>query len=101
MFDSLIAQAHERKLLIYGATITPFGGNSYYNAARESVRQEVNDYIRTPGNFDAYIDMDAAVTDGGDPPKLRSTYDGGDGLHPSIFGHQKMADTVDLTLFSE
>jgi lysophospholipase L1-like esterase len=99
-FDSLIALAHARNLLIYGATITPFGGNSYYSAARESVRQEVNSYIRTPGNFDAYIDMDAAVTDGGNPPKLKSTYDGGDGLHPSIYGHQKMADTVDLTLFS-
>jgi len=30
---------------------------------------------------------------------MLSTYDSGDGLHPSVVGHQKMADTVDLALF--
>ena len=45
------AQAHAQSLLIYGATITPFGGNSYYSAAHETVRQGVNTYIRS-GKFD-------------------------------------------------
>jgi len=107
VYDSLISQAHAAGLLIYGATITPFGANSYYTAAHESVRQQVNTYIKS-GVFDGVLDFDAAVTDGGNPPKLQSAYatwtsaDGsGDGLHPSPAGYQKMADSADLTLFTK
>ena len=107
VYDSMISQAHAAGLLIYGATITPFGANSYYTAAHESVRQQVNTYIKS-GVFDGVLDFDAAVTDGGNPPKLQSAYatwtsaDGsGDGLHPSPAGYQKMADSVDLSLFTK
>jgi lysophospholipase L1-like esterase len=71
------------------------------------VRQQVNTYIKS-GAFDGVLDFDAAVTDGGDPPKPQSQYatwtsaDGsGDRLHPSPAGYQKMADSVDLTLFTK
>ena len=107
VYDSMISQAHAEGLHIFGATITPFGANSYYTAAHESVRQQVNTYIRS-GVFDGVLDFDAAVTDGGNPPKLQSPYatwtsaDGsGDGLHPSPAGYQKMADSADLTLFTK
>ena len=107
VYDSMISQAHAAGLLIYGATITPFGANSYYTAAHEAVRQQVNTYIKS-GVFDGVLDFDAAVTDGGNPPKLQSQYatwtsaDGsGDGLHPSPAGYQKMADSVDLSLFTK
>src|SRR3954469_9068238 len=30
VYDKLIAAAHAKNVLIYGATICPFGGNSYY-----------------------------------------------------------------------
>src|SRR5262249_7628659 len=36
-YNDLITRAHARQLLIYGATIMPFGGNSYYTAAHETV----------------------------------------------------------------
>ena len=101
-YDSLISAAHAKGLLIYGATITPFGGNAYYTPAHESVRQQVNTYIKS-GAFDGYIDFDAAVTDGGNPPKLQATYAAWaqmDGLHPGPAGYQKMGDSVDLTLFT-
>jgi len=107
VYASMISQAHAAGLKIFGATITPFGANSYYTAAHESVRQQVNTYIRS-GVFDGVLDFDAAVTDGGNPPKLQSAYatwtsaDGsGDGLHPSPAGYQKMADSVDLSLFTK
>ncbi len=107
VYASMISQAHAAGLLIFGATITPFGANSYYTAAHEAVRQQVNTYIKS-GVFDGVLDFDAAVTDGGNPPKLQSQYatwtsaDGsGDGLHPSPAGYQKMADSVDLTLFTK
>jgi lysophospholipase L1-like esterase len=108
-YDDLISQAHAKNVLIYGATITPFGGYTGYNAAREGVRQQVNTYIKS-GAFDGYIDFDAAVTDGGSPPKLKDTYSqwtpanpagSADGLHPGPDGYQKMADSVDLTLFTK
>ena len=103
-FAGFISQAHANNLLIYGATITPFGTNSYYTAAHETVRQQVNTYIRTAGNFDGVLDFDAAVTDGGNPPALQSQYDTWaqtDGLHLSPAGYQKLADSINLTLFTK
>ena len=102
-YDTLISDAHAKGLLIYGATILPFGGNGYYTPAHESVRQQVNTYVKS-GVFDGVIDFDAALTDGGNPPKLQPTYAAWaqmDGLHPGPAGYQKMGDSVDLTLFTK
>ncbi|HEX7598294.1 MAG TPA: SGNH/GDSL hydrolase family protein [Polyangia bacterium] len=102
-YDDLISRAHAKGLLIYGATILPFGGNSYYSTAHESVRQQVNTYIKS-GAFDGIIDFDAALTDGGNPPKLQTTYATWaqtDGLHPGPTGYKKMGDSADLTLFTK
>ena len=92
--------AHATGIKAYGATITPLGTN-YYNADRESGRNTVNTWIRTSNKFDAVIDLDMAVRDPADSTKLLSTYDSGDGLHPSVAGHQKIADTVDLDAVRE
>jgi lysophospholipase L1-like esterase len=103
VYNSMISQAHARGILIFGATITPFGGNSYYTVAHEQVRQQVNTFIKS-GAFDGYIDFDAAITDGGNPPKIQATYAAWaqmDGLHPGPAGYQKMGDSVDLTLFTK
>ena len=102
-YDDLISRAHAKGLLIYGATITPFGGNAYYTVAHEMVRQQVNTYIKS-GAFDGYIDFDAAVTDNGNPPKLQAVYAMWaqmDGLHPGPAGYKQMGDSVDLTLFTK
>jgi lysophospholipase L1-like esterase len=111
-YDDLISRAHAQKpdkVLIYGATIPPFGGYASYSAAREAVRQQVNSYVKG-GAFDGYIDFDAALTDGGNPPKLQAAYSqwtagnpagSADGLHPGPAGYQKMGDTPDLTLFTK
>ncbi len=104
-YDDLISRAHAKGLLIYGATILPFGGavsNGYYTAPHETVRQKVNTYIKS-GAFDGYIDFDAALTDGGNPPKLQTAYatwSQTDWLHPGPAGYQKMGESVDLTLFT-
>jgi len=101
-YDDLIARAHAKGVLIYGATILPFGGNSYYTAAHENVRQQVNAYIRS-GAFDGVLDFEAAVTDGGNPPKLQAAFAAWaqqDGLHPGPAGYQKIGDSADLSLFN-
>jgi lysophospholipase L1-like esterase len=99
-YGTMISQARAQGLLVYGATITPFGSNSYYTPATESVRQSVNTYIRS-GAFDAFIDFDAAVRDTSNPPRLQTAYDSGDGLHLNPTGYQRLADTVNLTLFAQ
>jgi len=101
-YDRLIAAAHERGLLIYGGTILPFNGHGYYTVAHESVRQQVNAYIKS-GAFDGYIDFDAALTDGAEPPGLQAAYATWamrDGLHPGPAGYQKMGETPELMLFT-
>ena len=102
-YDDLIKRGHDKGLLVFGATILPFNGNSYYSDSHESVRQQVNTYIRS-GVFDGVIDFDKALTDGGNPPKLKAEYAAWsqqDWLHPGPAGYQKMGETPDLTLFTK
>jgi lysophospholipase L1-like esterase len=101
VYEELITAAHGAGLLIYGATILPFGASSYYSEAHEDVRQQVNTYVKS-GAFDGFIDFDAAVTDGATPPNLATAYATWaqtDGLHPGPAGYQKMGETPDLALF--
>ncbi len=100
VYDKLVKAGHDKSLLVYGATITPFGSNSYYSASHESLRQQLNTYIKSSA-FDGFIDFDAAVTDGGNPPKLAASTNSADGLHPGPEGYKAMADKVDLTLFTK
>jgi lysophospholipase L1-like esterase len=96
-YGRLIQAGRGAGLLVYGGTIPPFGGNSYYTVEHETVRQAVNSYIKS-GAFDGVIDFDAALTDGGNPPRLKAEYamwSQMDGLHPGPAGYQKMGDTPD------
>jgi len=95
---NLIAQAHAHSVRIYGATITPFKGHSYYSTAHEAVRKEVNQWISTPGNFDRWIDFDKALRDPADAEKLQAAYSN-DWLHPNAEGYKLLGASVDLNLF--
>jgi lysophospholipase L1-like esterase len=95
-----IDKAHARNILVYGVPILPFGRSMYSSPAHELAREKVNQWIRTSGRFDAVINMDAAVREPLDPANLQAIYDTGDHLHPNQAGYMKMADVIDLTLFS-
>jgi lysophospholipase L1-like esterase len=97
----VVARARSHGIKVIGGTIMPFGTSAYYHpdAANEADRAAVNAWIRTPGNFDAVIDFDAAMRDPASPTRLRPDLDSGDGLHPSIAGYQAMADAVPLGVF--
>jgi lysophospholipase L1-like esterase len=99
-YGQFIDKAHAAKLRVYGATITPFGGHSYYSPMHETARQTVNDWIRTSGRFDAVIDMDATVRNPVTLTNLLKAYDTGDHLHLNPTGYQAMADAIDLKLFA-
>jgi lysophospholipase L1-like esterase len=84
--------------------LTPFHGSVYDplaapRADRELLRQTVNNWMRSSGEFEAVIDFDAAVRDPGAPVQLWGAYDSGDHLHPSDAGYQAMANAISLSLF--
>jgi hypothetical protein len=56
--------------------------------------------VRTSGQFDAVIDLDAAVADPATPTQLLPAYDTGDHLHLNPAGLRAMADAIDLSLFT-
>jgi len=95
----LIARARIHGISIIGATLTPFEGVNTYTAEGERMRQQVNQWIRRSGEFDAVVDFDAATRDPGRPTRLRAEFDSGDHIHPNDAGNQAMADAVDLKLF--
>ncbi len=97
-YKTMIDSAHSRGLKIYGATITPFKGNGYYNQYSEMCRNEVNGWIRSSGRFDAIFDFDKMVRNPEDTTSLVSSNQN-DGLHPDLQGFRKMADCIDLKLF--
>lgn len=98
VYQGFITKAHAAGLLIYGATITPFKGNSYYSPAHEAVRDSVNDWIRTSGQFDAVIDMDATMRDPADEDQLNPAYQF-EWLHFNPTGMQAAGNSIDLDLF--
>ena len=97
-YKMMIDSAHSSGLKIYGATITPFKGNGYYNQYSEECRDEVNRWIRTSGRFDAVFDFDYVLRNPEDTISLVSSYQN-DGLHPDLPEFRKMADCIDLKLF--
>ncbi|WP_329141583.1 SGNH/GDSL hydrolase family protein [Streptomyces sp. NBC_00670] len=100
-YGQIVTRAHAQGLRVYGATLTPFGGNSYDDpdGVREKARQAVNRWIRTGGRFDAVVDFDRAVRDPHDQRRLRPAYDTGDHLHLNPAGYRALAEAVPVALF--
>ncbi len=99
-YRQLIERAHTHGLRIIGCTLTPYGGAGYQREHGEAVREAVNEWIRTPGHFDAVVDFEKATRDAADPKKIRAEFDPGDHLHPNDAGYQAMADAIDLSIFT-
>jgi lysophospholipase L1-like esterase len=101
-YQQVITRAHAQGIRVYGATITPFGGNASYddpNGLREAARQEVNAWIRTSHQFDAVLDFDRAVRDPANPRQINPAYDVGDHLHMTPAGYGVIASAVPAGLF--
>jgi len=92
-YRDFIGKAHQRRLKIYGATITPFlHCVKYYRPCHEQVRQRVNRFIRESGEFDGVIDFDRVVRNPSDTLSLRPDYHCGDWLHPNDAGYKAMGE---------
>jgi lysophospholipase L1-like esterase len=105
-YKQLIERAHAKGLSIYGATLTPFEGFvvpgtpfPFFSPANEEKRQEVNEWIRTGGEYDGVIDFDEVLRDPDHPSRMLVRYDSGDHVHPTDDGYRALADAIDLRLF--
>ena len=98
-YQQLITRAHDRGIVIIGATLTPASPRAPFTPALEAKRAAVNAFIRTSGEFDGVIDFDAATRDPASPLQFLPKYDSGDHLHPGDTGYRAMGDAIDLTLF--
>jgi lysophospholipase L1-like esterase len=108
--EQMIAGLHQmalrvqaRGIKLFGATLTPFGNETFlpgaWNPVREGHRVAFNTWIRESGVLDGVVDFDKALRDPERPTQMLPIYDCGDGLHPSDLGYCQMGDTIDLTLF--
>lgn len=103
-YRQLIARAHLHNIRIVGGTLTPFEGvlrSGYYTAKKEQVRQTINQWIRTGGEFDAVADFDAMIRDPAHPARFLPAYDSGDHLHPNDAGNRAMAEGIDVKTLLE
>lgn len=99
-YDQILTRAHAKDIRVYGATITPFGGNTAYDTPeREAARQQVNAWIR--GHFDAVLDFDRVVRDPAAPTWLLPAYDVGDHLHLNPAGYRAIGSSIPAELFRD
>jgi len=105
-YRQLIARAHAKGVRIIGSTNPAFENSflkdppvTFYTPEKEAVRQKVNEWIRTSGEFDGVIDFDAVVRDPRHPTQILPAYDSGDHLHPNNAGYAASGNAVPLSLF--
>ena len=93
-------RAHTHGIKIFGATLTPYVGAGYSSPAGEQVRKALNQWIRTTNELDGFIDFEKAARDPSNPDVFAADADSGDHLHPKDAGYRKLADSIDLGLFT-
>ncbi len=97
--ETIAAQLHRQGVFAYTATITPRVLGTPFDAGREALRQQFNEWIRTADCFDAVLDFDAALRRDDGRPGMPDGCALPDGLHPSPLGGLQLARSVDLSLF--
>ncbi|NEC88792.1 SGNH/GDSL hydrolase family protein [Streptomyces sp. SID12501] len=95
-YRRIIDRAHTAGVCVVGATVGPFKGWYEWDAPAEAVRREVNEFLRTGGEFDAVADFDRILRSPYDHERILPFFDNGDHLHPNDTGMQAMADSVGL-----
>jgi lysophospholipase L1-like esterase len=95
----MIDQAHTKGIKVIGATMTPYGGANYARPDGLAARLKLNDFIRSGGKFDGFVDFDKATHDPAYPEQYLPAYNDKDHLHPNDAGTKAMANAIDLKLF--
>ncbi len=98
-FTQMVERAHTHGIKVIGATLTPYVGAKYASPQGETMREAVNEWIRTTKLLDGVIDFEKATRDPANPQVFVAADDSGDHLHPKDAGYKAMADSIDLKLF--
>ncbi|MFF4688085.1 SGNH/GDSL hydrolase family protein [Streptomyces sp. NPDC001307] len=94
-YRKIAERVHAAGKCVVAATIGPFEGWPEWDPAAETVRREVNRFIRGSGEFDAVTDVDRILRSPHDSVRLLPFLDGGDHLHPNDQGMRAIAGAVD------
>ncbi|MEV8327259.1 FG-GAP-like repeat-containing protein [Kitasatospora sp. NPDC056731] len=92
--QQLASRAHAAGLRFTVATIPAFQGYTDYTAARDRVRQCVNDWIRTTTAIDGFHDFDRATRDPLNPSAAFAGYVSSDHLHFTTNGNTALAEVL-------
>ncbi len=86
-----VRPSRELGLHVWSGTLLPIFGWRTYNAMREKMRGEFNEWLRTSPIFDGCIDFDRALSDEHRLEAFAAGFDSGDHLHPSEAAYDVMA----------
>jgi lysophospholipase L1-like esterase len=94
----LISLAHARGIRVIGGTVIPYKNNPFgvWTEQGEAVRDALNEWILTSGEYDAVVDFDGALADPAEPDQLNPALASADLIHPNDAGYHAMAAAIDL-----
>lgn len=98
-YSKMIDEAHNKGIKVYGCTILPFAKSFYDAPFKQEVRDNINNWIRNSGKYDAVIDFDAVMRNPEQTNTLLEALHTGDFLHPNEAGYKKMGESIDVNLF--
>ena len=102
VYKQIIREAHQKGIYVFGGTITPFQGHSYYSVDHENGRNTINKWIRTTKMLDGVIDFDQAVRNPQDTAAMQQQFlFENDWLHLNAKGYETMGGCIDLSLFTK
>ena len=96
-YKSIIDRCHKNGITVFGCTLTPMKGNSYYSELHEQIRLKVNEFVLSEDSgFDACIDLSSAVASENDPAQMDRQYVSvwNDYLHFNDSGYKYVGQTV-------
>jgi len=97
----IIGRVHSSGARIFGGTLLPrqdFPSQGTWSVAKNTIRGQVNSWIRSQAPFDAVIDLDAVVRDPAAPDRYFPAYNC-DSVHPNPRGYYRMGLSLNLDLF--
>lgn len=101
-YRQLLGKARQHNIRLTGVTLVPlrsvdeYGLEGFYSQDKETLRQQINHWMRTSGEFDAVIDSDKLVRSPDCHQQLNQHYDSGDHLHLNRQGHQLISESLSL-----
>lgn len=87
-----VAKKYNLKVLL--GTLLPIYGWRTYAPFREEMKNKFNDWIRTGGCADGFIDFDKILRSDKNAAAFAEGYDSGDHLHPSESAYAAMAEAA-------